>query len=239
MARILNCKKSINTHKDWTPQAAGLNLTSSSTLPKVIDYSTQLNTVYDQGETGSCVGQGFSGVLSFYYKNIKMAPFYIWEAAKATDGLNSYVTTFLAQEGTTLKAALEIVKNYGAAPETYFDSEDSQMTAVQFYAGISQYKIASYFNLQSTDDIIQWLLSKGPILTRMEVDSSFMDYKGGILMSSSGDVLGGHALCIAGWDGTSFLIRNSWGVAWGEKGYARVSPDYFRSKFTESYGIQI
>lgn len=50
-------------------------------------------------------------------------------------------------------------------------------------------------------------------------------------------VAGGHAICIVGYrpDGR-FIVRNSWGTAWGDKGFAYVSPGYIQAAFfDESY----
>lgn len=39
---------------------------------------------------------------------------------------------------------------------------------------------------------------------------------------------GGHAVCITGYDENGFLIKNSWGEAWGDKGYGWISFNYHR-----------
>ena len=37
-----------------------------------------------------------------------------------------------------------------------------------------------------------------------------------------GEYQGGHAIAIIGWDDDGFIIRNSWGTSYGEKGYATI-----------------
>ena len=39
---------------------------------------------------------------------------------------------------------------------------------------------------------------------------------------------GGHAVCITGYDENGFLIKNSWGEEWGDKGYGWISFNYHR-----------
>jgi hypothetical protein len=41
-----------------------------------------------------------------------------------------------------------------------------------------------------------------------------------------GELYGGHAVTIVGYDDRGFLIKNSWGEAWGEGGYATLLYDY-------------
>jgi C1A family cysteine protease len=37
-----------------------------------------------------------------------------------------------------------------------------------------------------------------------------------------------------------FIIRNSWGTAWGDKGFAYASPEYIAAGFfDESYGVTL
>lgn len=45
---------------------------------------------------------------------------------------------------------------------------------------------------------------------------------------SNGVFDGGHAVTVVGYNKEGFIIKNSWGKAWGEKGYAVVSYDYHK-----------
>jgi hypothetical protein len=54
-------------------------------------------------------------------------------------------------------------------------------------------------------------------------------------------VRGGHAICIVGYraDGR-FIVRNSWGTAWGDEGFGYLHPGYIKSAFfDESYGVTL
>ena len=50
---------------------------------------------------------------------------------------------------------------------------------------------------------------------------------------------GGHAVAIVGYTATHFIIRNSWGVDWGHKGFAYASYEYATDAFHEAYGVVI
>lgn len=49
----------------------------------------------------------------------------------------------------------------------------------------------------------------------------------------------GHAVLIVGYTATHFIIRNSWGPTWGDKGFAYASYAYALAAFTESYGVSL
>jgi len=78
-------------------------------------------------------------------------------------------------------------------------------------------------------------------MTTLTVYEDLMFYKGGVYKHTSGDQLGGHAVVIEGWDDTtkSWLVRNSWGEDWGEKGYFRVAWDDDSGVGNSSWGIEV
>ena len=52
---------------------------------------------------------------------------------------------------------------------------------------------------------------------------------------------GGHAVTVVGYrtDGR-FIVRNSWGTGWGDKGFAYPSEAYIKAAFfNEGYGVNL
>ena len=49
-------------------------------------------------------------------------------------------------------------------------------------------------------------------------------------------VRGGHAVCIVGYTPDYFIVRNSWGTSWGNRGYAYASNKYAEDAFSDTYG---
>jgi len=54
---------------------------------------------------------------------------------------------------------------------------------------------------------------------------SFMLYKGGVITRSCGPIAN-HAVLIVGYGSSNgqdfWIVKNSWGAAWGERGYFRI-----------------
>ncbi len=71
----------------------------------------------------------------------------------------------------------------------------------------------------SVQEIKQALCEHGPLETAVYADSGFKGYNGGIFdhVNTTNNV--NHAILIVGWDDSkeSWIIKNSWGTAWGEK----------------------
>jgi C1A family cysteine protease len=50
---------------------------------------------------------------------------------------------------------------------------------------------------------------------------------------------GGHAVALVGYTPDRFIVRNSWGTTWGDKGFGYASSAYAQAAFTESYGVAL
>jgi C1A family cysteine protease len=54
-----------------------------------------------------------------------------------------------------------------------------------------------------------------------------------------GTVRGGHAVALVGYTSDRFIVRNSWGTSWGDKGSGYASLAYAQDAFTEAYGVTL
>lgn len=87
-------------------------------------------------------------------------------------------------------------------------------------------KIGSTHWVGSVDDQKQWLDTVGPLVTWFMVASDFYGYGGGGVyrrMPTATDA-GGHFMLVVGYDDAEqcWIVKNSWGTAWGESGWARI-----------------
>lgn len=257
--RILNVVPSRRTEDDW---GIAIALSSGvvrkvSPLPPAVDLREPWWTVGDQGRTGGCVGfAAAEGVLRWHlvragklHRNQHLSARFTWMASKETDSERARPETFIEKAGTSLKAALDVCRRYGAVLEGLlpFDVPDLMYTGDEddFYSAAAQRKVASYYNLgRSFHSWRTWLASHGPVLAAIGVDESWHRAgraRGRLDRYRPSTVEGGHAVCIVGYrrDGR-FVIRNSWGAGWGDRGFAYATEAWARAAFLpDSYGITV
>ena len=167
-------------------------------------------------------------------------------AAKETDSSTARPTTFVETEGTSLKAALDIVRKYGAirdklmpfAAGTLFPGD-----AKTFYALAAQLEDPRL--LQPRLEPVELAHLAGdegtdPDAARRRPDVGPGAATKGVLEEyKPATARGGHAVALVGYRPGSFIVRNSWGTTWGDKGFGYASLAYAQAAFTEAYGIEV
>jgi hypothetical protein len=254
--RILNCKPSPKTEEDWTFEvAAEAELVDAAPpIPASKDLRVEWWTIADQGTTGSCVGWASAdSVLRWHLvkagrllKTQLLSPRFVWMASKETDQFITRPTAFIETEGTSLKAALDVARKFGVVRDSVLPFASGKLypgEANAFYALAAQRKLSAYFNLGTNlSNWRTWLATKGPILTRLNVDDTWQN-----ATATSGNLddykedtkRGGHAVALVGYRPDRFIVRNSWGTDWGDRGFAYASLAYAQEAFTEAYGVEL
>jgi C1A family cysteine protease len=259
--RICNLVPSRNTETDWRIEhaiaASFIAAPPVAAIPASLDLRAAWWNIGNQEATGSCVGWASTDGVARYHmvKACKIAqpallsPRCTWMASKETDQLTNRPETFIEGAGTSLKAAMDILRKYGAVPESllpfhistamFLGNEDA------FYATAAARRIAAYFNLlKALNNWRSWLAVHGPIMAGLNVDATWDNATathGKLDTIQPNTVRGGHAVTIVGYTTDNrFIVRNSWGTSWGDKGFAYASEAYINAGFyNESYGVTV
>ena len=257
--RILNVVRSRRTGTDWGIERAiedGV-VRRVRPLPAEVDLRARWWTVGDQGKTGACVGWATAdGALRWHLVRAgrlrpheRLSPRFVWMASKETDTYVARPETFLEKAGTSLKAALDICRKFGAVRESLlpFAVHDLMYTgdADAFFAAAARRRVGAYYNLRRSPDAWRtWLATRGPVVAAVNVDASWHDAgrrRGELGRYRRSTAEGGHAVVIVGYrrDGR-FVLRNSWGPDWGDGGHAYATADWARAAFLrDTYGIAV
>jgi Cysteine protease len=217
--------------------------------PTTIDYRSGLPPVFDQGERGSCVACASTWTLKAYQEIVQgnyppagLSTAFLYSMCKQVDGMP-------AEEGTTPRAALKVLKSHGVcseemmpyhlltdlpAPRTPEIPEPALSAAqdfkIQSYASVCGY--ADRDRSQALPAIRQALKQQGPLLLALMVSANFIPDEQGMLPLPQGLPQGGHAVGIVGDlpEQEALILRNSWGAAWGQDGYAYLPYGWLEAK---------
>jgi C1A family cysteine protease len=98
-----------------------------------------------------------------------------------------------------------------------------------------------YMNEANTfrNQVKEAIMNYGPVSTAITVYEDFFNYTGGIYEHKTDKRVGGHEISIVGWgveNGTEyFIIKNSWGTNWGEKGFGRIKTSEITGYLDDAY----
>jgi hypothetical protein len=194
-------------------------------------------SVKDQGSTGSCVAHACSSVIEFHNKRQKATgTIFSTEFIYGYRPLGYYVG-----EGMYLRDALKTIQKIGDVPLTTLRGNhecDEAMEAVE--AKLEEYKdiayphrVSTYMRVNSEQDIKQALMKYGPVLVSMPWAANYK-LKNGVYTVEGTATRGNHCVFIYGWDERGWLVHNSWGAGWGQKGKFVVPFDF---KWNEAWSI--
>merc|ERR1719219_1999473 len=98
-------------------------------------------------------------------------------------------------------------------------------TYQEFYQGVDV--SGAYWTESGDEETLKKLVAThGAVVTGVAAAGAFSKYKGGIFSGCSSSAQPDHAVAVVGYgteNGVDYwLVKNSWGTSWGEKGYIRV-----------------
>jgi C1A family cysteine protease len=193
-------------------------------ISKRIDWTQRMSPVRDQGEEGACVGFATAAGMKEYQelldyrKPIMLSPRFVYEEARKIDRA-------LELEGATIRAAMKALKKIGVCQEKFWPYIAGYKGKAKQGANFDakRFRVITYARILNLNELRLSLVTKGPCVIGVDVFRGMLETKTGLvpLPKKNEDSLGGHAICIAGYDDKKELVKfkNSWSVKWGKAGY--------------------
>jgi hypothetical protein len=129
-----------------------------------------------------------------------------------------------------ITASVKAAANKLIVPETSWPYWGSPIAD---YRSTAIAKVTAYKNLTSRAQVFDAIRNGHPVVIGLDLTSSWRSPGANGRISSSGSIIGGHAMSVVGfqddgsWGGGGYLtIKNSWGGKWGDLGYAHMPYDY-------------
>ena len=179
--------------------------------PNVLDLRPELQTVRNQGQQGSCAAQTAACCKEYQEKkdiglNQYMSPQFVYNLRVNKD-----------IEGMYGRDVMKILKTKGICREVDFSYGETTTEIPEDVLKIAEnFKIQGYGRVYTQDALKKALYRNGPCYI------SFPCYNNGPKFWRKGiydTSLGGHAVTVVGYTKDAFILRNSWGKNWGDKGY--------------------
>lgn len=205
-------------------------------LPTSIDLRAKCPAVYDQGQLGSCTANGIAAAIEFDLgkqrkKRFTPSRLFIYYNERAMEG------NIARDSGAQVRDGIKSVATVGVPPETdwpYDGQKFADKPPAKAYADAKKYLVASYARVSQGLTQMKGCLAEGyPFVLGFTVYDSFesdaVAKTGTVPMPQPKEgVMGGHCVVAVGYDDTKrvFIIRNSWGVVWGMKGYCTMPYEY-------------
>ncbi|CAF3871846.1 unnamed protein product, partial [Adineta steineri] len=147
----------------------------------------------------------------------------------------------ISDDGAALCDAIESMEELGVCPESQWPYDLKKVNvkpSQQCYIVAANYTISQALKLNIDINEIKICIAQGfPVIISLNLYTSFdkASDSGIVPMPKTNETSrsghGRHALLIAGYSDASeaFIVRNSWGEDWGDKGYCYIPYDYIGS----------
>ena len=205
-------------------------------LPSTVNMISQCPPIWDQGQLGSCVSNSVAAAIEFDIKKQKEVDFmpsrlFIYYNGRFVEG------TVSQDSGLSVRDGIKVVNTYGVCTEVLFPYNIKNFTkkpSTSCYTQALLHKSVKYQAINQDLTSLQTVLASGyPIVFGASIYTSFESdnvTKTGIvpMPGKNEQLLGGHCLLIVGYINSNkrFIIRNSWGISCGDKGYYYMPYDY-------------
>lgn len=244
--------------------------TDPTAIPVSNDFRSRFTAVRNQGNLGSCTGfSSIVGVLEYYFKNTnndttQFSPLFQYKMTRNLMNLKG-------DTGASIRASLKSLAVFGAVPEkdypytadlTKFDLEPNENLKflAQNFQALKYVRVDQRNMLQSDilKELRKYSAANIPITFGFTVyndawrQANMTGSEGAFpFPTTTDDIAGGHAVCIAGHNDSkvitnrsngvkttgAFLFKNSWGSSWGNKGFGWIPYRYIESQIAQDFWL--
>ena len=206
--------------------------------PPKVDLRPYMAPIDDQGDTSSCVAHAVAGAYEYWLKKSgqtthNLSRLFIYYNARLKEGCAD------KDDGCQIKLAMQSLKTFGAPPEIEWPFEPDlvlEKPLDDVYQDAAPFRVAEMQRVPIDLDLWRKALAEGkPVVFGVLLYKGFdsCTKRGGVVPMPAPDELArkkhsGHSMCAVGYNDAEkvFIIRNSWGDDFGDKGYCYLPYAY-------------
>lgn len=156
-------------------------------------------------------------------------------------------------KGTFIRYAFEVLQKFGVCREDipveqggwpYDMDKVFTLPSLKAMRAATGHRIHSYYRITETGEdrlgkIVEALRAHHPVVFGTRIAESFKKVHDETPVEMpEGDTVGAHAMMVVGYSfEKGFLIKNSWGVNWGDYGFCWMKPEYLAWKMTQDLWV--
>ena len=226
-------------------------LNTALMLAPVVDLRQYCSAIEDQGNIGSCTGNAIAGQIELIDrkggKALDVSRLFIYYEERVLEGSVRY------DAGAYIRDGIKVCYTKGAPLESlwpYVTNKFATKPPTTAYTDALKRKVTGYQRCTDFTAVKNAVAAGNPVVIGFSVYASFEGAWGNIPHGQVGSgmmpfpntateqLLGGHAVCIVGYDDTMpvvgkgngrFIVRNSWGTGWGDAGYFYMPYDVIKT----------
>jgi C1A family cysteine protease len=189
-------------------------------LPAILDYRTDLRPIRNQGSQGTCYAQSAACIKEWHeYRDYgflgQLSPQFFYNHRK-----NIYDDNGKNDSGMYSRDVMKLLTTVGICTEhtyPYGKIEDKKDILEAVYNEAKSHLIKAYAKVSGLEKTKRSLYENGPCFITFPVYQYTSEFWK--KTETKNKNVGGHAVVLVGYTEEGFIVRNSWGVNWGENGY--------------------
>ncbi|MFD1874294.1 N-acetylmuramoyl-L-alanine amidase [Hymenobacter bucti] len=197
--------------------------------------------VLDQGREGACTGFALATVANYL----------LGQRAQPCQPVSAHMLYAMARrydewegegyEGSSARGAIKGWHKHGVCTEQEWGGNDVPRLTGTLAQAAGRCPLGAYFRVNHKDLVSMHnaLAEVGVLYATCIVHNGWQQIGTDGLIKAGTTRLGGHAVAIVGYDERGFWLQNSWGPAWGHRGFAHLTYDDWLANGTDVWVVRL
>lgn len=206
------------------------------------EFRLETLRVKNQGEKPTCAAHTISELIEYHNfqeqkKYNKFSTEFIYGAREPE---------YYLGDGMILREALKIAQKRGDVYHHTLPGNNDVEVAMKnvlenqtaYFTEAYPNRISTYYSIKSNNDLKYALYHNGPVAAGIKMYEHATLNKNNVYLYKEDDSYTGHAVLIVGYTKDCWIVQNSWGEFWGDRGFFYIPmANSFEQVILEAYGV--